>query len=92
MITGAQIRAARAMLMLSRQQLANDSGVALTTLRRLESAESGRKAQRATLEAIRRAFERRGVIFIAADDTAADGVRLRHGSASGGMSAARATP
>jgi predicted transcriptional regulator len=62
-ITG-QIRVARSFLGWAQQQLAVNAGIAISTVRRLESLDGPISAKFETVERIRRAFERAGVEFI----------------------------
>lgn len=71
-----QVKAARALLRWSQQDLADASSVSLPTIKRLE-AETGLMGGRsATVEAIRKALEAAGVLFIEENGGGA-GVRLR---------------
>jgi hypothetical protein len=63
MITGRQIRAARALLHWTQEMLAEKSLVALTALKRLES-ERGLGVHEATRDQVRRALEAAGAVFI----------------------------
>ena len=74
MITPEQSRAARGLLGWSQQDLANEAGVGIVTVHQLEAGTS--QPRRATLDVVRRAFERRGVQFIDENGGGA-GVRLR---------------
>jgi predicted transcriptional regulator len=74
MITPAQCRAARGLLAWSQQDLAKEAGVGIVTVHQLEAGTS--EPRRATLEVIRRAFERAGVEFIEGNG-AGEGVRFR---------------
>src|SRR5258708_37572335 len=74
MITPAQSRAARALLAWNQQDLANEAGVGIVTVHQLEAGTS--QPRRATLDVIRRAFERAGVEFID-ENGGGPGVRLR---------------
>jgi hypothetical protein len=76
-LTSAQIRAARALIRWSAQELANASSVGVTTIRRAELTQSETKLTRANDQAIRRALEAAGVEFIDAEG-GGPGVRLRH--------------
>lgn len=68
MITGAQIRAARALLDLLMKDLASQSGVNERTLRRYE-AQDGVPADRAgNLQKVKAALERQGIEFTGAPD------------------------
>ena len=76
MITSAQIRAARAMLNWSREQLSSQSGVGISALMRLESAEGIPSGNIKTFEAVQKAFEKAGIEFIGTPDDGA-GVRWK---------------
>lgn len=76
MITSGQIRAARALLKWTGKELAELSGVAFSTLMRLEAGEGVPGAQAKTLDAIQKAFEAAGVEFIGTPDEGA-GVRWK---------------
>ncbi len=76
MITAEQIRAARALLRWSAQDLADRSGIGFRTIQRFES-ERGIPASRSkNLVTIRKVLEDAGVIFIDQDELG-PGVRLR---------------
>jgi len=75
-LTSAQIRAARALIRWSAQQLADASAVGVTTIRRAELTASETKLTRVNDHAIRRVLEEAGVEFIDAEGGGA-GVRLR---------------
>ena len=77
-LTSAQIRAARALIRWSAQELANVSSVGVTTIRRAELTQSETKLTRANDQAIRRTLEAAGVEFIDAEG-GGPGVRLRSG-------------
>jgi predicted transcriptional regulator len=74
MITPAQSRAARGLLAWNQQDLANEAGVGVVTVHQLEAGTS--QPRRATLDVIKRAFERAGVEFID-ENGGGPGVRLR---------------
>ena len=74
MVTPAQCRAARGLLDWSQQVLANEAGVGIVTINQLEAGTS--QPRRATLEVVRRAFERAGIEFIN-ENGGGPGVRLR---------------
>src|SRR5215813_6549637 len=77
MITPSQCRAARALLNWSQQDLAEHAQVGVVTIHQLEAGTS--QPRRATLDVIRRAFERAGVVFID-ENGGGPGVRLRQRS------------
>ena len=76
MLTGEQIRAARALVRMEQAALAASSGVSLPTVKRLEAQAGPISANTGTEAALRGAFDQAGVIFI---DPNGDGpgVRLR---------------
>ena len=76
MITSAQIRAARAMLDWSREQLSAGSGVGISALMRLESSDGVPSGNIKTFESVQRAFEKAGIEFIGTPQSGA-GVRWR---------------
>jgi len=76
LITSGQIRAARALLKWTGKEFAEASGVAFSTLMRLETGEGVPGAQAKTLEAIQKAFESSGIEFIGSPEDG-PGVRLR---------------
>lgn len=75
-LTSAQIRAARALIRWSAEDLANHCAVSVTTIRRAELMPSATALTRVNDYAIRRALEEAGVEFIDADK-GGPGVRLR---------------
>lgn len=75
-ITSAQIRAARALLRWSSQELSEASGIGTATIKRMEVMEGVPSGNVRTLSAIQVALEKAGVEFIGSP-TDAPGVRLR---------------
>src|ERR1700719_3453697 len=75
-VTSAQIRAARALIRWSAEDLARASAVGLTTIRRAELTESETSMTTANDLAVRRALEEAGVEFID-ENGGGPGVRLR---------------
>jgi transcriptional regulator with XRE-family HTH domain len=75
MITPAQIRMARAALGMSVRILAEQSGVADSTIHRFEANRGG--MQTGTLDRLQQVLEARGVIFISADSNGGPGIRMR---------------
>ena len=75
-LTSAQIRAARALIRWSAEELARHCAVSVTTVRRAELMPSKTALTRANDQAIRRALEQAGVEFIDTE-RAGPGVRLR---------------
>lgn len=78
MISGQQIRAARALLGLSAAELAKRSGVSHRTLQRFESQEGIPDSRLGNLEAVERALSDLGVSFVG-DPISSPGVRLKPG-------------
>jgi transcriptional regulator with XRE-family HTH domain len=74
-----QIKAARALLAWSQEQLASVANVSIPTIKRLESKDGPLGGRTDTGERIRKALERAGIEFID-EDGGGPGVRLRKGS------------
>ena len=77
MITSEQIRGARAMLRIEQSDLAARARVSLETIKRIERKPGQISALAATLDAIRKALESAGVIFVVEENGEGPGVRLR---------------
>jgi hypothetical protein len=76
MLTGEQIRAARALLRMEQGTLAEASGLSLPTIKRLEGQVGAISANTSTEAALRAAFTKAGVVFID-ENGEGPGVRLR---------------
>ena len=76
MITGSQVRAARALLAWSQADLARSSGASVPTIKRLEARGDHPAGTVATNEKIRLAVEAAGVVFIDDNADGGRGVRL----------------
>ena len=76
-LSSAQIRAARALLRWSADDLARESALGLSTIKRAELASEETSLTVANDLAVRRALEAAGVIFIDENGGAGPGVRLR---------------
>ena len=76
MIEAAQIRAARGLVEWSQTQLAKASGLALSTIRRMEVAGGTLKSSVENVLKVQQALEGASVIFIDEDEEG-PGVRLR---------------
>ena len=74
MITPSQCRAARGLLSWNQLNLADRAGVSIMTVNQFEK--EGSRPRRATLDVVRRAFEKAGVEFIE-ENGGGPGVRLR---------------
>jgi hypothetical protein len=75
-LTSAQIRAARALIRWSAEDLARESAISVTTIRRAELTASETALTRANDASLRRTLEDAGVEFIDANG-GGPGVRLR---------------
>lgn len=64
LITPDQIRAARALLHLDQVSLAQEAGISVVTLRRLETEHGLSKVAPTTVDQVRRALEKAGAEFI----------------------------
>ena len=74
MVTPEQCRAARGLLDWSQQDLANQAGVGIVTVRQIEAGST--EPRRSTLVVVRQAFEHGGIEFID-ENGGGPGVRLR---------------
>jgi hypothetical protein len=81
-LASSQIRAARALLRWSAEDLARESALGLNTIKRAELAEGTTSLTAANDLAVRRTLEAAGVEFIDGNG-GGPGVRLREGSTSG---------
>jgi transcriptional regulator with XRE-family HTH domain len=80
MITGAQIRGARALLQISASELASLSKVAASTIRRAERRDGVTNMTVANADAVKRALENSGVCFIPGEEGVSEpGVALKSG-------------
>ena len=76
MITGAQIRAARAVLRWSAETLSKKADVGIQTIKRMEAVDDVPPGRAVTLAEVQRALEIAGIEFIA-ENGGGPGVRLR---------------
>jgi len=79
MLTGAQIRAGRALIDWTGAKLSEASGVSLQTIRRMEGEVGTGRSSQANIQAVRRALEDAGVVFLGADEAngVGPGVRIK---------------
>ncbi len=77
MITAAQIRAARALLRWSAEELSKQSNVSLPTIQRMESADGVPSSHARNLEAVRRTLARAGIVFIDGGENELVGVMFK---------------
>lgn len=75
-LTGAQLRAARALVGLSGEGLAERTHLGVSTIRRAEAEDGPVKLTRANARALVAALEELGVMFLAPDAKGGAGVRL----------------
>jgi len=77
MLSGAQIRAGRALLGWSAATLAEQSGISESTIRRAEAVDGTPRMRADNLLALQRAMEEGGALFLDAGDvrTGGEGVR-----------------
>jgi ribosome-binding protein aMBF1 (putative translation factor) len=80
MITGLQIRAARAIVRWSAEELARRAKLGVATVRRAEMTDGEPAITVANANAVQRALEAAGIIFVA-ENGEGPGVRLRKGVA-----------
>lgn len=80
MLTAAQMRAARALLRWSAEELSKKSGLSLPTVQRMERSEGIPTSYARNLDAVQRALEEAGIQFIDANDSGGAGVRFREES------------
>lgn len=81
-LTAGQIRAARGLLDWSQPQLAEAAKLSLPTVRRMEGVIGPSRSTVANVEAIRRAFEEAGVVFLGAGEISSGGSGVRFKSES----------
>lgn len=76
MLNGSQVRMARGYLRWSAKELADKSGVAESTIKRIETEDGFPAARGANIEAVYRALVNAGIVFIP-ENGGGPGVRLR---------------
>lgn len=79
MITGPQIRAARAAVKWTTERLSLESGITSRTIKKLEQSEGIPPCRSSTLVDIQKALEAAGIEFIGTPEDA-PGIRLRNNS------------
>lgn len=77
MLIAAQIRAARALLDWSQRQLAEKSKLSVPTIKRMEGAMGPERSTDANVEAVRRALEAAGIVFLDAKQNKDGGAGVR---------------
>ena len=73
-----QLRAARALVGLSQQELAERSSVGIATIKRIEASGHGLTGTARVLARLLKTLEVEGVVFISNDGALGPGVRLKH--------------
>ncbi len=76
-LTAAQIRAARALLDWTQPKLAQISKLSVPTVRRMESARGPSSSTAANVDAVQRALEGAGVVFLSPRENKAGGPGVR---------------
>ena len=76
MVSGAQIRAARALLGMSAAQLSERAGVGWATVQRFESVDGIPVSKAGTLDRVKKTLETAGITFVG-DPVTSPGVQLR---------------
>jgi transcriptional regulator with XRE-family HTH domain len=76
-ITGRLVAAARVLTGVSRSDLADASGISISRLSQIEAAGSAALQSEADAQAVRRALENFGAMFVAEGDGFGAGVRLK---------------
>ncbi len=77
MIISEQLRAARGLAGWSQSALASASGLALSTIKRMEGERGPLRSSAENVLKVQRALENAGVAFIDEDDVLGSGVRLK---------------
>lgn len=77
MLTAAHVRAARALLDWSQKDLSAQSKLSVPTIKRMEGAMGPERSTEANVEAVRRALESAGIVFLADGEQADGGVGVR---------------
>ncbi len=79
MLTAAQIKAARALVDWSQPELAEASGLSMPTIRRMEGPLGPGRSTAVNVDAVQRALEGAGVVFLEAGEVkqGGPGVRLK---------------
>jgi transcriptional regulator with XRE-family HTH domain len=77
LLTAGQIRAARGLLNWSQQQLAEATKLSVQTIKRMEGARGPSGSTEANVDAVRRALEGAGVIFLEAKSNKDGGAGVR---------------
>ena len=76
MLFAGQLRAARALIGWNQLELAENSGVGISTIRRLEAQQGVLRGMSDTIWKLRKTLEEAEIIFIDGDESTGPGVRL----------------
>ncbi len=85
MITSAQVRAARALIRWSAEDLAQAAKLGVATVRRAEAEDGPLSITLANADAIQRALEQAGVVFVFEGEDSGAGVRLAKRETTAGL-------
>lgn len=77
MLSAGQIRAARGLLDWSQQELARQTKLSVQTIKRMEGVRGPEGSTEANVEAVRRALENAGVVFLDPKSTKEGGAGVR---------------
>ena len=77
MIYPVQVRAARSLLGISQDELAERASLSVITIKRIEAAGTELKGTAQTMGSIQRALKSKGIVFIDQDEKQGPGVRLK---------------
>jgi transcriptional regulator with XRE-family HTH domain len=77
LLTAGQIRAARGLLDWSQKQLADATKLSVQTIKRMESERGPAASTVANVEAVRRALEDAGIVFLEPKEVKAGGAGVR---------------
>lgn len=73
MISGEQLRAARAMLRIEQTELAQRAGISVETLKRFEGTEGPLRGRTENVDSVAATLERAGIVFISENEGSARG-------------------
>ena len=82
-ISGAQVRAARALLGWSQLELSHAAGVGEASVKRFENTQGDHARQTRVMFVLKEALEEAGIVFLPEEDQQGSGVRFRKGSRNG---------
>ena len=83
MMTGAQVRAARALAGIDQRELADHAGLSVPTIQRMEASDGVVRGNVDSLMKLVAAFEKLGIDLIIASESGGRGVRFKSASPKG---------